>query len=118
MKRKGFTMIELMAVIVVLGLLASIIYPIVNKSINQSKTDLYESQINTIETGARSWGADHLTELPINAGEIKTVTLKDLQDGGYVDKELKNPKTKELFDKNITITITMNGNSLDYKVGV
>ncbi len=118
MKQKGFTLVELLGVIVILGVLATIIYPIVNKKIHQSKDTLYESQIDTIETGARNWGADHLANLPTTEGATVTITLLELQDLGYVPDKLENPKTGEEFSPNIVITIRMIQNSLEYEVGV
>ncbi|MDD3341656.1 MAG: prepilin-type N-terminal cleavage/methylation domain-containing protein [Bacilli bacterium] len=117
MTKKGFTMIELLGVIVVLGLLATIIYPVVNNSINRSKEDLYNVQISSIKSGARSWGADHMADLPKEEGTTIKVMLTELQENGYVDEDLQNPKTKEVFDGSIYVTITMKNKVLEYEVG-
>jgi len=118
MKQKGFTMIELLVVIVILGLLAVIIYPVINRQINRSKENLYKAQIEIIEKGARNWGADNFSKLPIANGSQVTVTLGDLETEGYIENNLINPKTKEQFSKDIIITVKMEGNSLNYTVGV
>ena len=39
MNKKGFTLVELLAVLVVLGIVALVCYPIVTKTINNSKND-------------------------------------------------------------------------------
>lgn len=116
MKQKGFTLVELLGVIVILGLLATIIYPVINKKIKTSKQELYKTQIHTIESGARNWGADHIGTLPINEGETVIVTLSELQNQGYVAENLENPKTGEPFSPDTTITIKMTHNSLEYEV--
>lgn len=41
MKKKGFTLIEILAVIVVLGIISAIIYPKVIKTINDSRKNSY-----------------------------------------------------------------------------
>lgn len=117
MQKKGFTIVELLGVIVVLGLLATVIYPIVNKSINRSKDDLYNTQIETIESGARSWGAEHIKDLPKTEGATVKVTLTQLQEGGYVAEDLQNPKTKKPFSSSVYVTITMRSKVLEYQVG-
>ena len=116
MKQKGFSLVELLGVIVILGILATIIYPIVNKKINASKEDLYTSQIDLIETGARNWGAEHLGELPTYEGESVRITLLELQNEGYVPEKLENPKTGEMFPSDIAVIIRMEQNSLEYQV--
>lgn len=42
--KRGFTLIELIGVIVILGILTLIIYPIVNSVFNESRNNLSESQ--------------------------------------------------------------------------
>jgi prepilin-type N-terminal cleavage/methylation domain len=118
MEQKGFTMIELLVVIVILGVLSLIIYPVINRQMNKSKNDLYESQIKMITTAARNWGADNLGSLPSNDGEQINVTLGALQTLGYIEEKLINPKTKKEFDENIIITIKLENNSLKYSVGL
>lgn len=118
MKNKGFTLVELLGVIVILGLLATVIYPVVNKKIKASKESLYETQIALIEKGARNWGADHIGSLPMQEGERITITLLELQEKGYVSEDLENPKTGEPFPSDIIIVIEMKQNSIEYEVGI
>ena len=62
-KRKGFTLAELLAVIVILGIITSITVPIVTDQIDKYKTKVCVTQYDNILNAARSYGADHLTEL-------------------------------------------------------
>ena len=90
-EKNGFTLLELMAVIVVLALLTLI-----------------------IEEGAKNWAADHVTELPDEDNSIK-VTIKTLEDGGYIAEDLIDPRYNKPLDKNKAVIITNVGNQYQYK---
>ena len=60
----GFTLVELMAVLIVLGIVAIIAYPVATKNINKSKEKAYETQVNEIVQAARRWAVEHESELP------------------------------------------------------
>lgn len=110
-KRKGFTLAELLAVIVILGIITSITVPIVTDQIDKYKTKVCVTQYDNILNAARSYGADHLTEL----GKSKTITLKTLNDGGYIDaSNLKDPVTKEKISLELQIHIVKIGKKYKY----
>lgn len=114
--KKGFTLAELLGVIAILGIIALIAAPIVNNSINESDEELYQTQLNQIIKGAKSYYAEHLDELPQNNGDKVTITLKKLQDEGYLPLEANNPKTGDRLNPNLTIIVTKNGQTLNYQV--
>ncbi len=114
--KKGFTLIEMLTVLSILALLALLIVPIIGKEMNKAKDELYQKQIQSIQHGAMNWGADHLENLPDVEGETFFLTLKTLQDGGYVKKNLKNPKTKKIFPSTLEIKIIFENNQYTYTV--
>ena len=117
MKNKGFTLAELLAVIVILGLVAVIAVPAVTKTLGGTKAELCEDQLKNIKEAARLYGSDHMLELPDSEGETKTITLQDLQMGGYIKENLENPKNKQVIDSSLLIKITKQGqNKWKYEV--
>ena len=64
MKKQGFTLVELLAVLTIVGLLALIIMPSVTKTLNNSREDAYKKQIHVLETAAESWSIDNINSLP------------------------------------------------------
>ncbi len=116
---KGFSLVELIAVIVVLGLLASIVTPVVKNVISDNRNKLYQKQIDGIVESAKVWGANNVGKLPGDGEPNVEITLGDLKKGGYADKNLKNPKTERLFDDEATKIIISNQNGiLNYTVVV
>lgn len=51
-RKKGFTLVELLAVIVILGVIGTIATPIVKKYINDSKLDSAEASLKSVERAA------------------------------------------------------------------
>ena len=103
--KKGFTLIEMLCVIVILSALILIIVPVVTKNTSESKTNVYNSLINKILSASYDWSLEH-TELLPKEGENISITLGTLQSLGYISTDLKNPNTDSLFPADMIITIT------------
>lgn len=98
----AFTLIELLAVLIVLAVIAMITVPIVTKKMDESERKLCVTQYQNILKAARSYGAEHNTDL----GDGKTITLQDLIKEGYLDsKEIKDPVTNEKISSDFQIQI-------------
>jgi prepilin-type N-terminal cleavage/methylation domain-containing protein len=59
MKNKGFTLVEVLAVIILLGLIASIIIPNYNKSIENSKKKAFEESLNGLVRSIENYVANN-----------------------------------------------------------
>ena len=59
---KGFTLVELLAVIVILSLLLLLAVTTVSSQFKNSKDDLYDTQLNNIKLAAEMWGSDNKTK--------------------------------------------------------
>lgn len=111
---KGFTLIELMGVIVILAILSVITVVGVDKMLLNGKQELYEQQIDIIELSAKNWLTDNPSERPED--EPKIITINKLVESGYIESEIKNPKTGSNFDLETKIKITKNNNTYEFKV--
>lgn len=105
MNNKGFTLIELLAVIIILSLLAVLANTSVTKVVKDSKTDLYNIQLENIKLAAESWGSENLYKLP-NEGECKILTVGNLKNYGLLESELKDPRDNSDIDDNLKIKIS------------
>lgn len=112
----GFTLMELLVVIALLGILAVIIYPAVAKRLDQSEEDSYKIQLDTIKRAAADWALKHVSVLPENNGEHLTILLSDLKREGLIDKKLTNPITKKMFPNDMQIVVTKKSNNYTYAV--
>ncbi len=118
MKNRGFTLTELLGVIVILGVLAAITIPIIDNSLNNSKDNLYKTQVAQIEKGAKDYYSENLDKLPAS-GSAPAITLKFLQDEGYLPLNIKNPKTDKMVNtSSSTVVVTRSGGKYSYTVKI
>lgn len=123
--KKGFTLVELLAVIVILGLITSITVPIITGAINDSKAKAYEEQIKLIIDAGRNYMSNHANELP-NSSSNKIISIETLKIEGYLtNKDIKNPiyessstdekKKCQYLDGSIIITYQNNKYNYTYE---
>lgn len=108
---KGFTLVEMIAVIIILAIVATITFPIVSQSIEKNREKLYQSQLEEIKLNAEKWAYSNLDLLPTVEGEMITITLQSLKEGGFVPLDIRDPRTKELLPNDLKITITFKNNN-------
>lgn len=84
--QKGFTMVELLATIVILGLLTTVVVVGVAKTIQSSHQEYYENQENMLRLAGMEYFSDHRSELPKEVGEENYVLLSTLVDQKYIDE--------------------------------
>lgn len=87
--KKGFTLIEMLAVIVILAIISLIIFPEVNKIIKNSKQKSYDTQINNLINATKKMTAKDSSLLPEEvSGSKKCVTLSELKLAGEIDTDV------------------------------
>lgn len=85
-KSSGFTMIELLIVIVILGLLASLVAPKFFAQLGTAERGVASAQMNAFETALDTYRLD-LGSYPAKIQELR-VSDKSRWDGPYLPKEL------------------------------
>ena len=89
--KKGFTLVELLAVLVVIGLVAGITIPVVDKIVTSARMKTYEEQIKIVEKRAEDYVVSHMNLL---GDDDIYVPVSTLINAGYFDQdELIDPKT-------------------------
>lgn len=106
MKKNGFTLIELIGVITVLGVIALIVSAPITKTIKESNIKACESQLDNIIAAAKIWGEENIHSLPSEIDDEMSITIGELKSAGFLDEKIMNPTTKAEFDNRISIMIT------------
>lgn len=129
MNRKGFTLVELLAVIVILAILITVAVPSVTKMSRKIQTNMFCDKINDIENSAKLWGADNEDLVYSNTGvtvynyekkenitydHAKLITIRELAQKGYQkyddkDSTLVDPRdSSDMLDKKVLVIIKSN----------
>ena len=107
LNNKGFSLIEVLAVIVILGILAAIMIPTTTKMIKQNKEDNYKSLKKSIITATKVYISDNRYNIELETGECNddgtgTRTIKSIN---TVEINSKLPISKLIESKNISSKI-------------
>ena len=105
MNRKGFTMVELLVTIIILGLLTTLVITSITSILNKSHEEYYESQENMLVLAGRDYFADYRSKLPKEVGETSSVTVETLINEKYIDP-VKDRNDNDCNFKKSSVTAT------------
>lgn len=96
--KKGFTLIEILAVVTIIGLIFVIALPKIINSLNSKKSDIDNTTNNLIISAAKMYVNDHNTKFDKIEGSVYCLPLTTLAKEEYLDSKVKNVTD----DKDIT----------------
>ena len=108
LNNKGFTLVELLAVLVILIAITSIAIPTINSSLGRSKEKQNIQKQKILESAAELYVAEHKNSF---SGEC--ISLQVLKEGNYVDDEA----IKDADGKPFSGYILIDGGKFKYTVG-
>ncbi len=87
---KGFTMVELLATVAILGILTSIAITAVSSLLNKAHEEYYNNQEKNLVLAAQAFYNSNKTRLPKVIGKKDKVTETELREANYLKEDLKN----------------------------
>ena len=115
MHKKGFTLIEIIGIIILLALIGLLVYPTIIRIIGDSKEDLYQKNISEIERMAANWASINEDKLPTIDKRGYYLKLDEMKEEGFIDGDVINPKTGEPLDGCVGIIYDKSKNRHNYK---
>jgi len=114
MNNKGFSMVELLAVVAILGVLSTIGVVAVSNILEKAHEEYYKNQEKNLVLAAQSYMNANQNELPKVVGRKEKITAKELKEANYLKKDVTryDGKTK-CNDEKTYVNVFKYGNS-DY----
>lgn len=95
MKNKGYTLVELLTVLIIIGIISALVIPNISRTLKQQRVKLYNKQVNEIINMTKNWSAKNLDKLPSDEN-ITYVSLATLINGKYLEQDdIIDPRDEE-----------------------
>ena len=113
--KKGFTLVELLAVIIVIGLVAGITIPVIDKILVSGRNKAHNEQVKMVEKRAEDYVNMHIDIL---GEEDIYIPVDTLITGGYFDQdELIDPLTSKKMDGCVKVSYSSVYDKYTYTYG-
>ena len=113
--KRGFTLVELLAVMILLGVVSLIAIPSIGKILNRSREKARESTKNELIKAAKEYYADNIRELP-DDGSHKCLSVSEIEENGYISNDdIVDPTTEEKLTGYVKIYFDNTYNQYTYE---
>lgn len=118
-KSKGFTLVELLAVIILLSILVIIIAKNFGGMVEKSKERSYQLLLLNIENASRSYANEHLILENISKINPEVIIyIEDLVNEGYLELPLVDARVDKNISSQSSILIALEDGEITYTVTI
>ena len=96
MKNKGYTLIEVLAVVLLLGLLSLLVTPKVLEIKEKKEKELYENKKNILYSNTDTYIDNNKNEYPIRSGNVFCIRIQDLIDENMLSVDFSDFNTNQV----------------------
>ena len=100
MNKKGFTLVEILGVVVILGLLFLVIAPPVINRVKTHETEVTDLQKQMVKEAADLYLDSH--------PNTTCISVQTLIDSGFLNENVDNATNYKITDKKVSVSITNN----------
>ena len=114
--KKGFTLVELISILTILGILALITIPVMNNVISKTKNKALKEQKATIVSAARKYSTEIAEYLPKYDGDIYSIEVSELRNTAYLeDENIIDPTTNKPMKGCVNIIFNASKGKYNYE---
>ena len=99
LNNKGFSMVEILAVVVILGVISTVGIVTISRLVDNSRIRYYETQKDQLVLAAQSYANDNKNILPKTIGTVSTISLKELKDKNYIKEEIVDQNKNKCYEE-------------------
>lgn len=111
MKNKGFTLMELLATIIIISLITALAVPAVINQIANNKSKIDDATKKIIYNAAELYMTNNISEYPKLSGNKYCISLDRLVDAGILETPIKDYKTGNTISLTKKISVSVNSNN-------
>ena len=105
MKNKGFTLVELLAIVILLGIILVLTYPNIVELFERKNEEIDDAKLSAIYAAANQYIENNINEYPKEVGQTYCFNIKDLDSENLIPLEVEN-----YIDKAIQVKIGKSSN--------
>ena len=114
--KKGFTLVELIGVIIILALIALLAFPPILNSIRKTKSELSDASKEILYNAVNLYVSENLNDFPKTNGNTFCVTLNTLSSKEYLPTKVYDSVTGEEISSDSLIEIKVENNNYTYNM--
>ncbi len=107
MKNKGFTLTEILAVIVIISLLMLLVTPTIINKLNTNKDKTEETQNKLLFEATSEYTGANKDKYPTVNNSTYCISINTLIENGFLNENIKDVTTKEEFKQEVVIQETI-----------
>lgn len=116
MNKKGFTLVELLATLVIIAIITIIAVPKILDWFNNSTDTYKELDENLVIEAARIYVTDHPNNYLPNSNKVYCITMPQMVNYGCLDENSVKIISDKSYDQtNMKVKVTYNGNYFEYQ---
>ena len=106
-KKNGFTLVEILGVIVILGILLILAFPSIIKQVKTTTSDIDKATKDLITSSAVLYIRENRNDYPITKNNVYCIAIQILIDSGELVEDLIDAKTGKKIDTTKVVKINV-----------